>query len=179
MSASSELSEKLEKWTGKLPEGVRNAGKFVYMSHDTPLYKVLSRATQYSDFVARYAMYEHLTTGSDPMSHDKAIIKSLNAFVHYDVPMQRNLQYLDDMGFTPFMKYFYRIQRVLFETMRERPARALGMILLNKFVDLGPIVLDSSLVHHAFNMPFRGGAANLPFVVDELLTVQAGLAVLD
>jgi predicted nucleic acid-binding Zn-ribbon protein len=176
-SYKSELSEKLEKWTNKLPESVRKASKVVYMTHDTPLYKVLSRATQYSDFVARYAMYEHLTTGKEPMSHDKAILKTLNAFVHYDVPMQRNLQYLDDMGFTPFMKYFYRVQRVLFETMRERPARALSMILLNRFVDLGPIVLDSSLVHHAGNMPFRGGALQLPGVLDELLTVQAGLAV--
>ena len=54
---------------------------------------------------------------------------------------------------------------------------ALGMILLNRFVDLGPIVLDSSLVHHAGNMPLKGGALQLPGVLDELLTVQAGLAV--
>lgn len=175
-SYKSELAEKLEQWTSKIPEPIRKAGKVVYMTHDTPLYKVLSRATQYSDFVARYAMYEHLTTGKEPISHEKAVMKALNAFVHYDVPMQRNLQYLDDMGFTPFMKYFYRVQRVLMETARERPARVLGMILLNRFVNLGPIVLDSSLVHHVGNTPFKGGAANLPNVLDDLLTVQAGMA---
>ena len=174
-SYKTELGERLEGLTSKVPEGVKQAARTVWMSHDTPLYKMLSRATQYSDFVARYAMYEHLTN-SEGKTHDEAISKALNAFVHYDVPMQRNLQYLDDMGFTPFMKYFYRIQRVLFETAKERPGRMLTMVLMNRFMDLGPIVLDSTLVHHVGNMPFKGGALRLPAVMDELLTVQAGLA---
>jgi hypothetical protein len=174
-SYKSGLAKSLEAYTDKVPDAVKKLGKTIYMTHDTPLYKVLSRATQYSDFVARYAMYTHLIE-NEGMDHNKAISKSLNAFVHYDVPMQRNLQYLDDMGFTPFMKYFYRIQRVLLDTMKERPARVLGMVLMNRLVNLGPIVLDSSLVSHAGNMPFKGGPLKFGSVLDELLTVQAGMA---
>jgi hypothetical protein len=176
-SYKSELAKSLEAYTDKVPDAVKKLGKTIYMTHDTPLYKVLSRATQYSDFVARYAMYTHLIE-NEGMDHNKAISKSLNAFVHYDVPMQRNLQYLDDMGFTPFMKYFYRIQRVLLDTMKERPARVLGMVLMNRFVDLGPIVLDSALVSHAGNMPFKGGPLKFGSALGELLTVQTGMAVI-
>jgi hypothetical protein len=176
-SYKSNLAEALDKYTSKVPEQIKTVAKTVYMTHDTPLYKLLSRATQYSDFLARYALYEH-QVNNEGATHEQAIQKALRAFVHYDVPMQRNLQWLDDMGFTPFMKYFYRIQRVLFETARERPARAIGMVLLNRFMDLGPIVLDSSIVQHVGNNPFRGGALRFPSTLDDLLTVQAGMSLI-
>ena len=166
------LEEGLAPFTKRIPQGVKTVAKNVWMSHDTPIYKVLSRATQYSDFVARYALYEHLTN-TEGKSHEEAIKKSLAAFVHYDVPMQRNLQYLDDMGFTPFMKYFYRIQRVLLDAMKERPARVLSMVLMNRIVDLGPIVLDSALISHVGNMPLRGGATQIFDVPEKLLTINS------
>lgn len=176
-SYKSQLGEALETYTNKVPTAVKQAAKTVYMTHDTPLYKVLSRATQYSDFIARFALYEH-QVNNEGATHEQAVQKALRAFVHYDVPMQRNLQYLDDMGLTPFMKYFYRIQRVLFETTRDRPARVLSMILLNRFADLGPIVLDSSVVQHVGNNPFRTGALRFPSSLDDLLTVQAGMSLI-
>jgi hypothetical protein len=176
-SYKSQLGEALEAYTNKVPTAVKQVAKTVYMTHDTPLYKLLSRATQYSDFIARFALYEH-AVNNEGATHEQAVQKSLRAFVHYDVPMQRNLQYLDDMGLTPFMKYFYRIQRVLFETTKERPARVLGMVLLNRFADLGPIVLDSSVVQHVGNNPFRTGALRFPSSLDDLLTVQAGMALI-
>jgi hypothetical protein len=174
-SYKTQLGERVDAYVSKVPERVRTVAKHVWMSHDTPQYKFLSRATQYSDFVARYALYEHLVN-NEKKSHEEAIKKSLRAFVHYDVPMQRTLQYMDDMGFTPFMKYFYRIQSVLMETARERPARFMAMVLLNRMVDLGPIVLDSSVMHHAFNNPFHGGALRIGEVTGELATVQAAMA---
>lgn len=178
-SYKSSLGEWFDRKTAKAPAGLKTAAKAVYMTHDTPLYKVLSRTTQYSDFVARYALYQHLTTKADqPLSHEDAIFEALETFVHYDVPMHRTLQYMDDMGFTPFMKYFFRVQRVLVKSLKEHPARVLGMATLNNFLDLGPIVLDSSAVAHLGNMPFRSGAGQFPGALGELLTVQPVMAAL-
>jgi hypothetical protein len=176
-SYKSGLGEALEQYTNRVPTAVKTATKTVLMAHDTPLYKLFSRATQYSDFVARYALYDHLVN-VEGKTHEQAVRKSLEAFIHYDVPMQRDLQYLDDMGFTPFVKYFYRIQRVLMDAFKERPARVLGMVLLNRFVDLGPIVLDSSMISHLFNNPFRSGAFRIFDAAEEAATIQAGMALL-
>ena len=177
-SYKSQLSRKMEEYTNKVPQSVKNAANVVYMGHDTSIYKLLSRTTQYSDFVARYALYQHLTTKEEALSHEDAIAEALETFVHYDVPMHPTLQYMDDMGFTPFMKYFFRVQRVLLKTARENPARVFGMAAVNNFVDLGAIVLDSSFIAHLFNNPFQLGALRYPSSLDELLTVKAGMALL-
>lgn len=177
-SYKSQLSRKMEEYTNKVPEPIRNAANVVYMGHETAIYKVLSRTTQYSDFVARYALYQHLTTKQEALSHEDAIAEALETFVHYDVPMHPTLQYMDDMGFTPFMKYFFRVQRVLLKTAKDNPARVMGMVAVNNFVELGPIVLDSSFVAHLFNNPFQLGALRYAGTLDELLTVKAGMALL-
>lgn len=173
------ILERTNDLASKLPSPVKSAAKFVFMTHDTPLYKVLSRATQYSDFLARYALYEELTTRKEnQLSHDQAVMKALQAFVHYDVPMQRGLQYLDDMGSLAYMKYFLRVQKVLMDTLKENPARVLSMAALGNLMEIGPVVLDSSFVAHLGNQPFRAGPAQLPWALDELLTIKAGMALL-
>jgi hypothetical protein len=177
-SYKSQLSRKMEEYTNKVPQAIRTAANTVYMGHDTSIYKLLSRTTQYSDFVARYALYQHLTTKEEALSHEDAVAEALETFVHYDVPMHPTLQYMDDMGFTPFMKYFFRVQRVLLKTAKENPARVMGMVAINNFVELGPIVLDSSFVAHLFNNPFHTGALRYAGTLDELLTVKAGLALI-
>lgn len=173
------LAEKTDKYVSKIPGPVKTAAKYVFMTHDTPLYTVLSRATQYSDFLARYALYQHVTTREEnKLTHDQGILKALNAFVHYDVPMQRTLQYFDDMGTLAFMKYFLRVQKVLMETFKENPGRFLTMLLARRLVELGPVVLDSSALAHLGNMPLRAGPLQLPWALDELLTVKASMALI-
>lgn len=158
---------------------VMKAARHVYMAHDTPQYKFLAQTTQLSDFVARYTLYQHQTTRKKaPLSKQAAISEASETFVNYDMPMQRNLQYLDDMGLTPFMKYFLNIQRVLAKTMRENPGRVLSMISMGQFLDLGPIVLESSAVTRVGNNPLQWGALKLPGSLDDLATVDAVMAIL-
>lgn len=173
------LERKAERFTSRVPESIKTVGRNVFMTHDTKAYQFLSKTTQLSDFVARYALYQHLITRAEnPLSHEEAIQEASDSFVNYDVPMHRTLQYTDDMGFTPFSKYFLRIQRVLMSTLRENPARVLGMVALGQLVDLGPIVLDSSWVHHFGNNPFRTGALQGFGVVDELPAVAAAMSII-
>lgn len=178
-SYKSALARKTERFTNKLNPSIKAAGRLVYMSHDTKMYQSLSRITQLSDFVARYTLYQHLTTRSNnPLSQVDAIQEASDAFVNYDIPMHRGIQFTDDMGFTPFTKYFLRIQRVLLKLARENPARVLMAIGLNSYMELGPIVLDSSFTHHIGNNPLRSGAFQFPGALDDLATVNAAMALI-
>ena len=178
-SYKSAFARKTERFTNKLNDKVVSAGKLVYMTHDTKAYQLLSRTTQLSDFVARYTLYQHLTTRKEnPLSHEAAIQEASDAFVNYDIPMHRGMQYTDDMGFTMFTKYFLRIQRVLLKLGRENPARMLMLALLNNYMDLMPNVLESSALAHMGNNPLRTGAFQFPGSLDELGTVNSAMSLL-
>lgn len=168
-----------EKMDALLHPSIKAGLRSVYMAHDTKLYQGLHRTTQLSDFVARYAMYEHLTTRKkNPLSHAEAIQQASEAFINYDIPMHPFLQYLDDMGIMPFMKYFLRIQKVLSRTMRESPARSLGLIGLDNLLGIGDSVFDSSILHKVGNNPLTTGALRIFNTVDELATVSVGMALI-
>lgn len=173
------LQRKTEGITNRVPEGLKTVGRNVFMTRDTKAYQFLYKTTQLSDFTARYALYQHLTTRAEnPLTHEDAIQEASDSFVNYDAPMHRTLQYTDDMGFTPFSKYFLRIQRVLMNTLRENPARVLGLLAFSQLVDLGPIVLDSSWIHNFGDNPFRSGALQGFGVIDELPAVAASMALI-
>ena len=178
-SYKSALTRKVEAMLPAKAGLVMKGARQVYMAHDTSLYQFLAQTTQLSDFVARYTLYQHQTTRKkEPLSKQAAIFEASEAFINYDMPMQRNLQYLDDMGLTPFMKYFLNIQRVLAKTMRENPGRVLSMIAMGQFLDLGPIVLESSMVTRVGNNPMQWGALKLPGSLDDLATVDAAMTML-
>ena len=175
-SYKSELGEKMEKYTDKIPTALKTIGKTLYMAEDTWMYQSFSKMAQLSDFVARYTLYQHLTEkANNPLSHAEAVKEASDAFVNYDVPMHKSLQWTDDMGFTMFTKYFLRIQRVLMKTFKEHPLRVLMMASLNHYVNLGPIVLDSSFIHHMGNNPFNLGALQYLSVWDELPVVGSAM----
>lgn len=169
---------KMQEWaeakTARLPEGLRSSGRWLYMTHDTALYQGLSRITQLSDFAGRYTLYKHLTTRKkNPLSEEEAILQASEAFINYDTPMHRGIQYMDDMGFFMFTKYFMRIQRVLLKLSRENPARVLGLALLDSYMNLGPIVTDSHFIAHFGNNPLESGALKMVTAPSELATVKA------
>jgi predicted regulator of Ras-like GTPase activity (Roadblock/LC7/MglB family) len=176
-SYKSALTEKVDTLTSKLHPGVKTTLKNVYMTKDTAPYQALRRVTQLSDFMARYTQYQHLTTRQvDPLSKEDAIQQSSEDFINYDVPMHRSMQYLDDMGIFPFMKYFLRVQKVLMRLTKDHPARVFSAVLLGQFLDFGPIVLDSSWVAKIGNNPIHWGALQYPGALDELATVNSALS---
>lgn len=177
-SYKSALTRKVDGLTSKMnPTAVRLA-RNMYMAHDTKMYQGLSHITQLSDFVARYALYQHQTTRKkNPLTEKEAILRASEAFVNYDIPMHRAMQYSDDMGFTMFTKYFLYIQREIWRAGREHPARLYSMMLLNNYMSLGPIVLESSMLSKFGNDPFRSGALGFPGSLDRLMTVKAALAI--
>jgi hypothetical protein len=128
-----------------------------------------------SDFVARYTLLQHLTTReNNPLSKDDAYSRIEEAFIQYDVPSHIGLQYLNDVGLLFFMKYFLRIQKVLFQVFQENPARSLSAVAFGEFFSSIPLVTESNFLERIGNNPFSAGALELPGAVDEIATI-AGL----
>ena len=93
----------------KIPEQVKRFGEYAVMAHNTPIYQALKDMTQLSDFAGRYILHQHLVKkGFHPSFAHKII---MDTFVDYDVPTHRFWQYGNEMGFTIFTKFFFRIQR--------------------------------------------------------------------
>lgn len=175
-SYKSQLTQWVESKTDRLSPGIKNVGRFMYMTHDTTVYQFLSKATQYSDFVARYAMYKHLTERAKvKMSKADAIHEASEAFVMYDVPMPKTLQYLDETNVLPFIKYSLSIQRVLAKMFKDKPLAALNMVLMADVLGNLPVPTDSSYINRFGSNPVGAGAFGLPSDMMQAATMQAAV----
>lgn len=165
--------EKVNGLVQQLNPQVLKVGKFIAMAHDTPLYQALSYGTQVSDFVARYTLYQHVQKrAKNPLSGDKALQLVSDAFVNYDIPSHRDVQYANDMGLVYFTKYYLRIQKVIAMLYRDEPGRAMMLLTLGHFLDFIPMITHSAALQRVGN-PFSTGALESLTSLDELLTVQA------
>jgi hypothetical protein len=177
-SYKSRLGEKIDQWTGadsKRP-GVkiaRTVAKNILMTHDTTPYKILNQATIMSDFSARYVLHEHNTTRKrNPIGSEESLRIARAAFVNYDVPTHRTLQYLNDAGILPFTKYYLRIQAALIDAVRSAPGRAIAIALGSDYFNTLPTILESSMLLDPLPGSLSAGAAELPGAIDELATIR-------
>lgn len=176
-SYKSRFVQKTEKYTSKLNPHVMAAGRQMYMAKDTFGYQALNHATQLSDFVARYTLYQYVTTRKDlPMSHEDAIQFASDAFVNYDIPSHRTVQYLNDMGAVWFTKYYIRIQKVIGHLYAEHPGRAIALLALKHYFPNMYSVTDSGFTHKIGHNPFSDGALQFPGALDELATVKVAMS---
>ena len=109
------------------------------------------------------------------MDRASAIQLASDAFVNYDIPSHRTVQYLNDMGAVWFTKYYLRIQKVIMHLYRDQPGRALAILALGEYLDSAPLLTDSQLINR-LNNPFSIGAFKYPGVLDDLGTVKAGMS---
>ena len=139
------FSSKMTRMVNDLVEGkdkatrtvgaVRTAHKYAYMTDDTSVFKVLMKATQYSDFVARQAVYKYKTE-VEGMSKEETKSLILDMFVNYEVPDDRWVQYLNDTGILMFTKYPIRILRSIIHTFQGKPLNLLGMYAIENMLDV-------------------------------------------
>lgn len=165
---------RLQTWakpvTDIVPSPIRTGLRTVVVGHGTPLYKILSQGTQISDFMARYALYQHLTTRSqEPLSHEQAVVRAAEDFVNYDIPSHPGMHFLNRLGLVYFTKYYLRIQRVLLRNFEERPARAMLLLLQQHYFDGVQQIMDSL---PTFNNPLEPGALKLGEVWDDSLILR-------
>ena len=143
--ARGKLTRALEPFANKLPGYVMGLYRYGYMTHDTAPYKLLFRGTQYSDFVARYALFKH-NINTRKMSKDAALKDIIESFINYDIPTSKEMQYLNDMGFFMFTKFLFRIQRVIFRLYKEKPATAITAYSIQEILGEYSDIPDSNLL---------------------------------
>lgn len=173
-SYQSRLSEWASKKTAWLPESVKSVGKNVLMTHDTVPYRVLNDLTIMSDFGARYVLHQHLMTKRhNAKSREESLRIVREAFVNYDVPTHRGLQYINDMGLLPFTKYYMRIQKAIMEATRSNPGRTVAlMAIAAMWGGMPATILGSTLLVDPIPGTFARGAVELPGAIPELLTLR-------
>lgn len=175
----STLVNQLKNATSSFNPDLVNLAKKVYMPKDSEWYIAFSRAAQLSDFIGKYALYQHLISRKkNPLTHEQAILEASDTFIDYNIPMHRRIQYLDDTGLLMFTKYFLRIQRVLFQAKFEKPLRFLTLLGITQYIDLGETILDSSFTNHIGSNPLDEGPLKLLTSIDDLATVNAASTVI-
>ena len=174
------FTKKMEKYTNKLNPNVKDVAKNIAMTHDTKMYKSLSRIVQLSDFVARYALYQHLITRKDePLAKEAALHEASEAFINYDVPMHREFQFMDDMGFFMFTKYFLRAQRVIRGRIKHAPGKLAALLLAESYIGDLPTIIDSSILVRAGNNPLHAGAIQIVGAAGELAPIKMATSLFD
>lgn len=135
-------ADKLNEEVGKLPDSMIQAGKWLTVSKDTAMYKILEKATIYGDFVAKSIYYDWLTEHGTQVND--ALIKSMNEFVNYDMLAGRNREYLENMGVIMFYNYTLRSLRTAFDVMLHNPVSALlALHLFPDFITANNVFTDS------------------------------------
>lgn len=173
-SYKSRLTAWTDEKTSWVKPGIKTAANNIFIGHGSSAYKLLNRATVMSDFTSRYVMYKYLTEeSSTPMSSEAALRDARKAFVNYDTPTHKALQYLNDTGLLWFTKYYLRIQIVILLLIRDNPLRALALSGIDFFTDISDI-LDSGALQ---NSPIKGGLGALEVIdsVGSIATVNAAL----
>lgn len=141
------VEDKTENW----PELAKIGLHWAYVSEKTSLFQMITKATAYSDFTARYAQHTLMKerelskikrkTGREPTKEEaKAIDEELainirDAFVNYSQPDSRIMQYMNDMGFIMFTKYMVRIQKVIQDGVGKHPIRFALALLGQEMLD--------------------------------------------
>ena len=114
----------IEKKVDKLPEAVRNAGRYAYITKDTALFQGLQKAVQYGDFLAKAILYEDMTIRQNKTPAE-ALARITEEFVNYDRLPGRFRGYLEQMGMLWFYNFKLRSSKVAISMMRNNPVHAL------------------------------------------------------
>lgn len=145
-SFKSKLEQKVEPVLDWIPDLIKDTGKILLMTHDTQLYKAMRNSTQLSDFVGRFILHEH-NKNKLKMSKQDSVDNIVETFVNYDLPTHRSIQYLNDMGFIMFSKFFLRIQKVIVRQLSTRLVNVIGLLTIQQVLGIDfADIYDSNLL---------------------------------
>lgn len=174
-STRGKLLDYVEPVTSKIPQPIKTAYDWTYMTHKSPPYKLMLKLTQYSDFIARYTLYTHRMEKMNPKTkeeHDQAHEVNLalikETFVNYDDPTHKALQYGNDNGLFLFTKFPLRITKVALTTFAEKPVSHAGLFAYEHLFG------DVSYITDSINPLDWIGKGNNPFDILDSAT-DAGL----
>lgn len=121
---SGRITEYLDKAVNKLPGAVKQVGRYLLITEDTPIYRALNKSVQYGDFVAKVLLYKHLVK-NDGLSEKEALGNVREAFVDYDKYTGRTRQTLENYGLLWFYNYKLRSVKAATYMLRHKPLASL------------------------------------------------------
>jgi hypothetical protein len=144
---------------GKLPKEARRIIDEAYISKDTETFQKLLKVVQYSDFVAKYALYD-FQTKKKGMASNIAMKLVSDMFVDYSLVQNKWVKYADDMSIFMFSKYLFRIQKAIARNFIENPIPMMSSMLAQRMTYDISSIDDSSL--------FRRNPLNRLFMLNPL-----------
>jgi len=135
-SSRAKIGDKAKKLADTyLPEFLTTGYQHLFLTQNTKPYQLLLKATQVSDFMARYALFKHrmdqIPNGTDVVAYRSDTLREIvETFVNYDIPTSREMQYINDIGLLMFTKFYFRIQKIILRLFTKRPASTLGFYMI-------------------------------------------------
>lgn len=114
----------IENITDKMPKGLSDAAKLALIAKGTPLHNGLNRMMTYGDFVAKAVLFDKLTQ-QDGLSKNEALKVIQEEFINYDNNPGRTRTWFESHGFSWFLTYKLKIQKILLRRMRDNPLSTL------------------------------------------------------
>lgn len=113
-------------------------GSQVFMTSNSAIFKTFNKATQYSDFLARYALIKMELKKNNKLPANKRLTldeiyqDAVDAHINYDLKDHQMLEYANSMGIVMFTKFFLGIQHVIAKTLKRNAARS-ALVLSSQY----------------------------------------------
>lgn len=136
-------ADKINEEVSKIPEPIVKAGKWLSVSKDTGLYKLMEKATIYGDFIAKSIYFDRLL--GDGIKLENAQRMAMEEFVNYDMMAGRTREYLENMGIIWFYNYKLRISKIAMDIFLHNPASWIfGELITPQWaLDKGTVLTDN------------------------------------
>ncbi|MBV7378519.1 hypothetical protein [Maritimibacter dapengensis] len=135
----------------RVPAQAGTLGRYAIVARDTALFKGMSRATMYGDFLAKAVMYDHIVK-EEKKTHERAMEEITEEFVNYNLLPGRTRSYAESMGLTWFWAYKLRSIKIAHRRIRDNPFRALMTTLGSPFLpELPGISIGSPITDNFFS----------------------------
>lgn len=116
----------IESRVAKMDEGVlKNFLRYGLITRDTPVYQAMQKMTNYSDFIAKAILYDHLMGKGE--NQQDVLVRIADEFVDYDRQVGRTRGYIESMGIGMFYNYLLRASKA---GLRNALTRPLSLLLL-------------------------------------------------
>jgi hypothetical protein len=161
----------IEKLQEKVPESLQPLYRYAALTKDTPIFRALSLATQYGDFLAKAIAYDHLTQVMGK-TQKEALGQVTEEFIHYNFYAGRVQGALEANGLAWFMAYKLRSIKVAERTLRNNPLRTMLLMSINPdlpiFVPTGSVVDDNAVTQLMDGSIFRAFGPGMVATAPEL-----------
>lgn len=111
-----------------IPKGILNdLTQDMLLTSKSRIYQLMVKFANCGDSIGKIAYYKHLRKKGVP--EQEAIRQCVQMFIDYSNPTPRLIQYADDLGSLPFIKFALGIQTTILNTIGDNPHKVLAYIL--------------------------------------------------